>query len=72
MQEQFEGDALSMKTKTMLRALGFTLLGLIICAIGYMFYSPGILVGAVGIFYPIGLFVLLLMAFFLLITSTRY
>ena len=70
--EEMDGELMTMRTKNMLRAVGFLVLALIILLIGYMFYSPTILVGAAGIFVPTGLFALLLLSFYLLILSTKY
>lgn len=70
--EKYEGEMMTMRTKNMLRTLGFVVLGIIILAIGYIFYYPTILIGVTGILIPIGLFVFLLLAFYLLILSTKY
>ena len=72
MPEKYEGEMMTMRTKNMLRTLGFVVLGIIILAIGYIFYYPTILIGVTGILIPIGLFVFLLLAFYLLILSTKY
>ncbi len=72
MPEKYEGEMMTMRTKNMLRTLGFIVLGVIILAIGYIFYYPTILIGVTGILIPIGLFVFLLLAFYLLILSTKY
>lgn len=70
--EKYDGEMMTMRTKNMLRTLGFIVLGIIILAIGYIFYYPTILVGVTGILIPIGLFVFLLLSFYLLILSTKY
>lgn len=72
MPEKYDGEMMTMKTKNMLRTLGFIVLGVIILAIGYIFYYPTILIGVTGILVPVGLFVFLLLAFYLLILSTKY
>jgi uncharacterized membrane protein len=71
-QEKFDGEMMTMRTKNLFRAMGFIVLGVIILAIGYIFYFPAILMGVSGILVPVGLFVLLLVAFYLLILSTKY
>ncbi|MBX7150877.1 hypothetical protein K1X84_04515 [bacterium] len=60
-----------MRNKTLLRITGFLLLGVILTSIGYIFYSPHVLTGNTGIFYPVALFATLLLAFYLLILSTK-
>ncbi len=71
--EKYNGEmVMSVKTKNALRSIGFVVLTVILLIIGYMFYSPTILVGVTGILVPVGLFVLLLISFYLLILSTRY
>lgn len=70
--ERYDGEMMTMRTKNMLRTIGFIVLGVIILTIVYIFYFPTILIGVTGILVPIGLFVLLLVAFYLLILSTKY
>lgn len=70
--EEIDGETMTMRTKNIFRTIGFIALGIIILVIGYIFYNPTILMGVLGILVPIGLFVLLLMAFYLLILSTKY
>ena len=69
--ERYDGEMMTMRTKNMLRTIGFIVLGVIILTIVYIFYFPTILIGVTGILVPIGLFVLLLVAFYLLILSTK-
>jgi len=64
-------EEVTMQNKTILRVSGFSILAAIVVAIGYVFYSPGILSGSTGVFFPIGLFALLLISFYLLILSTK-
>ena len=71
MTQNIEGDAITMKTRVFLRAIGFLLLSAILFVITLLFYYPGILAGFVGILIPIGLFGMLLLAFYLLILSTK-
>lgn len=59
------------KNTRVIRAIGFFILALLFLAIAFVFYSPQILVGAFGLLFPIGIFLLLLVAFYLLIMSTK-
>ncbi len=59
------------KNKTFLRIIGFTILGFLFLAIAFVFYSPQVLVGTFGLLFPISIFLLLLVAFYLLIMSTK-
>ena len=71
-QENADGELMTMRTKNIFRMIGFISLAIIIIGIAYIFYNPTILMGVTGILVPIGLFVLLLLAFYLLILSTKY
>lgn len=71
MSENIQGDEMASKGKVALRALGFMILALIIASIAVIFNSPSILMGITGILFPIGLFIMLLIAFYLLILSTK-
>ena len=66
-----EGETITMKTRVFLRATGFLLLSIILLIIGLIFYYPAMLTGMAGILIPLGLFGLLLLAFYLLILSTK-
>jgi uncharacterized membrane protein len=71
MTQKIEGDAITMKTRVFLRAIGFLLLSAILFMLTLIFYYPGILTGFVGVLIPMGLFGMLLLAFYLLILSTK-
>lgn len=70
--EEIDGEMITMRTKNIFRMVGFMSLALILLVIAYIFYNPTILMGVTGILVPISLFVLLLLAFYLLILSTKY
>lgn len=70
--ESTDGELMTMRTKNIFRIIGFVALFLIVMLVAYIFYNPTILMGVAGILVPTGLFVLLLLAFYLLILSTKY
>ncbi len=60
-----------MKNRRIMRTVGIMLLLLDLASIAYVFYVPAVLHGVIGFFFPIGLFLMLLLAFYFLILSTR-
>lgn len=59
------------ENRNVMRVVGFSLLSILFVSIAFVFYMPQVLVGPLGLVFPIGLFVLLLVAFYLLIISTK-
>ncbi len=59
------------QNRPLIRIIGFSILGLLFVALAFVFYAPHILVGIFGLLFPIGIFLLLLIAFYLLIMSTK-
>ncbi|MBL7996844.1 hypothetical protein JNM05_15865 [bacterium] len=70
--ESTDGELMTMKSKNIFRTIGIVALFLIVMVVAYIFYDPTILMGVAGIFVPVSLFILLLLAFYLLILSTKY
>ncbi len=66
-----KGVSATMKHKTTLRIIGLSLLVVLGIAIALVFYLPNLLIGTVGLLYPIGLFASLLLSFYLIILSIR-
>lgn len=62
----------TMKSRFLLRLIGLLLMVVDIAAITYVYYVPSVLTGSLGVMFPVGLFIILLMAFYFLIMSTRH
>lgn len=60
-----------MNSRPLNRVLGLGLMVIDAAAIGYVYYVPSVLSGIMGVLFPIGLFVVLLAAFYFLIMSTK-
>ena len=66
-----KGVTETMRSRTAMRMIGFLLLVVLGLALTLIFFLPDLLMGIVGLLYPIGLFAILLLAFYLILLSIR-
>lgn len=69
--ETEEEETMSTRTRNLLRWFGFGLLTFIVAVVILLFLKPVLLAGVLGIVVPIGMFAILLVAFYLIIMSTK-